>query len=295
MKLPYSVIIILFNPNSTGKSRQNAEKLGRDLRSAAPTAKIRVRPTKRRGHAEAITFRTALVNRHALVISVSGDGGYNEVVNGAMHARRVGRPITVGLLPAGNANDHYATRHHGDLVTRILAGDEDKIDLLKLESRSRRRRIVRFGHSYIGLGLTPQAGEKLNAQKLNLWQEIKIVTNVLMHLTPVRIEVDGEPRSYNSLIFSNVGRMSKVIRLPEHRDDNGKAEVSHIYSRNKFELISQLVHAAVIGLNTDEHLSEFTFRTIRQTTVQIDGEIVRLDPRVDARVSVAPRSLSCIV
>lgn len=295
MKFPYSVVIILFNPNSTGNSRQNAEKLGRDLRAAAPKAKIRVRPTKRRGHAEAITFRAGLANRHALVISVSGDGGYNEVVNGAMHARQMRRSITVGLVPAGNANDHYATRHRGDLVKRILAADEDTIDLLKLESRSKRRRIVRYGHSYIGLGLTPQAGEKLNAHKLNLWQEIKIVTSVMLHPAPVRIEVEGELRSYNSLIFSNVGRMSKVIRLPEHRDDNGKVEVSHIYSRNKVSLISQLAQATVLGLTTDESVSEFKFRTVRQTSVQIDGEIVRLDAGVGSRVSVAPKTLTCIV
>lgn len=291
MKTPYSVIVVLYNPNSTGKSKQKAHQLARDLKEAIPNARLRLRPTKRRGHAEAMTYRTALTARHALVISVSGDGGYNEVVNGAMHARRMGRNVTVGLVPAGNANDHYATRHRGDFIKRIIAGDEDTIDLIRLHAR----RLTRYGHSYIGLGITPVAGEKLNAKKLNLWQEIKIVSSVLLHPAPVRIVVDGQTRSYDSLIFSNVQRMSKIIRVPDHSGDDNTVEVSHIYFRNKFKLIAALVHAAVIGLDVDERISRFDFRTTQRTSVQIDGEVVRLPKAVNARIDVVPHALHTIV
>lgn len=291
MKQPYSVIVILYNPNSTGKSQQKARQLERDLKAAIPNVRLRLRPTKRRGHAEAMTYRTALTSRHPLVISVSGDGGYNEVVNGAMHAQRLGRKITVGLVPAGNANDHYATRHRGDFIKRISTGDEDAIDLIRVHSR----RLTRFGHSYVGLGLTPVASEELNAHKLNLWQEIKIVTNVLLHLKPVRIIVDGEMRSYDSLIFSNVNRMSKVLRVPKHSGDDNTVEMSHYYYPNKLKLIAALVHAAVVGLDTKESVNSFTFRTIQRTPLQIDGEVVKLARGVTAKIDVLPHAIGTIV
>lgn len=291
MKHRYSTISILYNPNSTGKSDEKARTLARDLRKAMPDVKLRLRATKRRGHAEAMTYRTALTSRHPLVISVSGDGGYNEVVNGAIRAQRLGRTITVGLVPAGNANDHYANRHRGDFVKRVMEADEDRIDLIRLKTR----RLTRYGHSYIGLGLTPLASEKLNKSKLNLWQEIKIVTSVLLHLKSIKIIVDGHVRSYDSLIFSNVGRMSKVLRVPDHTDDDGKVEVSHLYNRNKLKLIASLVQAAVLGLAADDKVSEYKFRTIKQTSVQIDGELIKIGADVDTHISVVPHTLRSIV
>lgn len=289
--MKYSNIVILYNPNSTGKSRQKAKQLESDLQKTIPNVKLRLRPTKRPGHAEMMTYRTALVSRHALVISVSGDGGYNEVVNGAMHAKRLGRKVSVGLVPAGNANDHYATRHRGNFIKRIVAGDEDHADLLKLQSR----RMTRYGHSYIGIGITPQAGEKLNARKLNLWEEAKIIFNVLLHYKSVKVIVDGDERHYNSLIFSNVGRMSKVIRVPKYEPDDGKFEVNHLYFRNKLKLIAALAQAAVLGLVPDEQVTRFDFKTIRKINAQIDGEIIKLGAHSSVRVSIAPHALECIV
>ena len=287
----YSTILIIYNPNSTGKSQKKAEGLERALRDADPDIRVRLRPSKRRGHAESVAYRTALVNRHELIISVSGDGGYNEVVNGAMRAKRVGRSVTVGLVPAGNANDHYASRHRGIFVKRVIDGDEDRLDLIRLHAH----RQTRYGHSYIGLGLTPQAGEKLNTRKLNLWEEVKIVASVLMHLKSVKILVDGEVRHYNSLIFSNVGRMSKIIRVPKYVKDDGKMEVSHLYYRNKLKLISSLGQAALFGLDADEQVNAFAFRTIKPITAQIDGEIVKLAGNTNVRVTISPHALGAIV
>ena len=292
MKYHYSTILIVYNPNSTtGKSKQKAERLAAELRKAIPNPRLRLRPSKRPGHAEALTYRTALISRHALVISVSGDGGYHEVVNGAMRAKRVGRSVTVGLVPAGNANDQYANRHRGNVVKRIAEGDEDRVDLIQI----RARRMTRYGHSYIGIGITPQASEKLNARKLNPWEEIKIISNVLIHLTSVKIIVDGDLRHYNSLIFSNVRRMSKVIRVPRHKGDDGKIEVSHIYHRNKLKLISSLAHAALFGLEADERVSSFDFRTIKQTAMQIDGEIVEVGAHTNVHIKVIPHVIGVIM
>lgn len=294
--MKYSTILIIYNPNSTGRSKRKAYEVARDLRYAIPKGKIRVRASKRRGHAEALAYRAALLSRHALVISVSGDGGYNEVVNGALRAQALGRRATVGLVPAGNANDHYASVHRGDIITRISEGDEERIDVLRLRATSHGKRIQRYGHSYIGIGLTPQAGEKLNQKKLNMWQEIRIIAHVLLHPKSAKILHDGEIRHYDSLIFSNVGRMSKIIRVPKYgSSDDGVFEVSYLYQRNKIELIRQLANAALLGMKAEITTGEFVFETLRSLPVQIDGEIVKLAAGMKVTIDIRPHALRCIV
>jgi diacylglycerol kinase (ATP) len=291
----YSIIAIIYNPNSTGDSRGKATTLARELRTALPKLKVRLQATKRVGHGEFIAYRTALLARHALIISVSGDGGYNEVINGAMRAQQLRKRVTVGLVPAGNANDHYASVHRGNIVDRIVASDEDRIDILRLTTTNGRR-VTRYGHSYIGIGLTPQAGEKLNQKTLNLWQEIKIVTSVLLHPKSVKVLIDGEVMHYDSLVFSNVGRMSKVIRMPRYgSSSDGVFEVSHVYNRNKIKLMHQLAQATLFGLETEMRREPFSFETLRPLSIQIDGEITRVGAGADVVITLLPSALPTIV
>src|SRR3982750_2899542 len=103
----YDAITIIYNPNSTGPSEAKARVLHEDLIKRRKRTKITLTPTKRAGHAEDLAYKAAHANRRALIISSSGDGGYHEVINGALRAQLEGAKPTVGLLPAGNANDHY--------------------------------------------------------------------------------------------------------------------------------------------------------------------------------------------
>ena len=65
-----------------------------------------------------------------LIVSVSGDGGYNEVVNGVMDA---GNDRAVcAVRAAGNANDHRRVTREQPLADAIVAGDVRRIDLLRL-------------------------------------------------------------------------------------------------------------------------------------------------------------------
>ena len=65
-----------------------------------------------------------------LLVSVSGDGGYNEVVDGTMQA---GNDAAVcAVLPAGNANDHRRATREQPLADAIVTGSVTRIDLLRL-------------------------------------------------------------------------------------------------------------------------------------------------------------------
>jgi diacylglycerol kinase family enzyme len=74
--------VVIFNPPSTGDGPPLAEELHADLALRLPDIPVRLYPTERAGHARDIA-REATQTGHPLIVSVSADGGYNEVVDGS--------------------------------------------------------------------------------------------------------------------------------------------------------------------------------------------------------------------
>jgi diacylglycerol kinase (ATP) len=292
----YTSIAIIYNPNSTGSSEDLARDLDTKLRQAMPGFPVELIATTHAGHAEELAYDRARASTNALIVSASGDGGYHEVVNGLMRAKAEGADPVAGLLPAGNANDHFNNLHHHDIVEAIAGGIEQKIDLLELSGTRDGKPYNRYAHSYIGLGLTPQAGAELNKTKLNWLNEMWIVVKVLFTLRPVRLMVDGHRQAFDSLIFSNVTRMSKVITLAEDASaKDGKFEVTAFHRRNKLRLIASLVKASTLGLAGDTQVTSYKFTTIRRTLVQLDGEITTLDATTEVKIGLARADFRCIV
>src|ERR687897_458691 len=95
-------IVIIFNPKSTGRAPELAEELRDELTERLPTVPLELRPTQHAGHARDLAREAAGAGR-PLLVSVSGDGGYNEVVDGVMQAGDTG--AGAGRLPPGNADD----------------------------------------------------------------------------------------------------------------------------------------------------------------------------------------------
>ena len=85
MSRPFDAVEIVFNPQSTGDAQERAEELSAQLAERAPELPVTMRPTERAGHGREIARDAARAGR-PLVVSVSGDGGYNDVVNGLMEA-----------------------------------------------------------------------------------------------------------------------------------------------------------------------------------------------------------------
>ncbi|WP_444826170.1 diacylglycerol kinase family protein, partial [Arthrobacter sp. H41] len=75
----FDTVSIIFNPNSTGDAPKLAGELHEQLRELlSDKTEIRLQPTEHAGHAIDLA-RDAAAAGNALVVSVSGDGGYNEV------------------------------------------------------------------------------------------------------------------------------------------------------------------------------------------------------------------------
>ena len=79
--------VVIYNPPSTGDGSRLAEELHADLALRLPDIPVRLYPTERAGHARDIA-REATQTGHPLIVSVSADGGYNEVVDGSCGRQR---------------------------------------------------------------------------------------------------------------------------------------------------------------------------------------------------------------
>ena len=295
--MKFTTIAVIYNPNSTGPSKKLAESFKEDLLSKLPTQKIELIATEHAGHAEELAYTIAKQSESPLIVSSSGDGGYHEVINGALRAQAEGAMPTTGLLPAGNANDHYSDLHSGDIIDIIANQEPTDIDVLTLTGVSDGKKVQKWSHSYIGFGLTPKVGRELNKTKLNALNETWIVIKALVTLKPISLKIDSNTRSYDSIIFSNVDRMSKyfTVSRPSHVGD-GKFEVTIFRKRNKLKLMAMLLKSSLIGIKENMRANEFALETTdKQTLVQLDGEIMTLDAHSKVLISIDTQALRCIV
>ncbi|MEO5949210.1 MAG: diacylglycerol kinase family protein [Candidatus Saccharimonas sp.] len=294
--MKYSTIAIIYNPNSTGSGKTLATELKKDLALRMPKQTVELLKTTHAGHGEEIAYRLAKKHTNPLIISASGDGGYHEVINGALKAQHEGaKPIT-GLLPAGNANDHYHNLHRTDTTDTIVNGTTRDIDVLTLEGVSKGKKLMRYAHSYIGFGITPKAGSELNKHKLNFFNQIWLVLRVLFTAKSVKLRIKGRTHHYDSVITGNVEKMSKVLKVSKSsRITDGKFEVTMFRRRTRLTLIGLLLHASLLGAKEDMRVSTFSLRTVRATLVQADGEISQLDSDTNVMIGIEKQALRCIV
>ena len=294
--MSYTTIAVIYNPNSTGSGEALARKLKTRIKARLPKQKVELIETEHPGHGKELAYNLSKTSKNPLIISSSGDGGYNDVVNGVMKAKKEGFHPTAGILPAGNANDHFNNLHDEDLVEQIVKGAVKNIDLLKISGRSKGQSVERYAHSYIGFGLTPIVGNELNKEKLNLVKEFFIVARSLFKVRPVQLMIHRKVQRYESIVFSNVDVMSKYLKISQPSSlTDGKFEVTIFRKRSKLSLIFLLLQATTKPVQEDAQVKKFVFRTIKKTLVQADGEIFELDPDSKVRISIEKQVLPCVV
>ena len=269
-------IIAIYNPNSTNNAAEKAEQFKTAAKKAGFT--VHLFKTTHAGHAEEIAFAVAKQYTRPLIISVSGDGGYNEVVNGVMRAKHTDntkRPV-VAVIGAGNANDHKrTTRGNTPLLTLIKRDKPKLIDLVRLTTKD----IERYAHSYIGLGITPEVGIELNKHSLSFVKELQIILKTFRDFTPFEIIIDGKRKRLGSLVFANIPGMAKVIKLSDKPTlSDGEFDIVKLSYRGKWRLILDMLLLA-IRAKRSRSASTSTFRTTSKLPVQLDGEIEELAAR----------------
>lgn len=279
-------VYIIYNPKSTGRSRANAEALQSKLQAKQIACKLI--GTKRAGQARDLAAKYAGPDR--IIISSSGDGGFNEVINGILNSQY---PETVvGLLASGNANDHHTARHRGNLVTRIAQTDVKKYDGLRVSWSDQ----VHFAHSYVGLGMTAVIGKQLTEHELNPLLEVWLVLRNLFRRRPVRIKIDGRTRSYDSFVCSVVSKMAKYLNFP---DDESRPHGEFIIARRRAgslsELLRHLFHLSLRPRRDAPSAKRLVLTTLAETPLQLDGEVIDLPAKTEVTIECLPASLQTII
>lgn len=282
-------IYIIYNPVSTGSSHSAAKEFRQTLRTLSiPTKLLK---TDYPGHAGEIAAAHA-TEHSTLLVASSGDGTYHEIVNAVLKNSSASSRVVTGLLPSGNANDHYHFVHEGDTIERIKSGDVRKIDTLEVSYAT----TTEYAHSYAGLGITSQIGTELNKHSLNHLKELWLVLANLFRIRSVALIVNGKKQRFDSLVFSTNGRMSKVLTLSKDAQiDDGLFEVNALHTTRVPRLFHFLVKASTIGIDTAPQQSSFHFTTTHKTTMQLDGEIITLPAKTEVTIRSHKRSLHCIV
>lgn len=285
-------VIILFNPKSTGGSKENAYQLAKELRQKGIT--VEVQKTKYPGHGEEVARDIARSGRRCILISSSGDGGYHEVVNGALtHPKS---PLVVGVLPSGNANDHFSALGSDSLTQAIARNRFKRIDTIRVSGTKDGKPWVRYAHSYVGLGVTATAAKRLTEERPNAITEKWIVLHALFTFRSVKLKEHGKVRRYSSVLFGNINRMSKVIKLSEGASvTDGKFDMSAIRFKSRFSLLLYLATAATIGFKDAVQKSKYSCVTVKALPIQLDGEAFLLDAGTKLTVESVHKNLHCVL
>lgn len=284
-------VLVVFNPGSTGDAASLAKELRDDLAGARPQLPVELKPTEYAGHARDIAREAASGQVRTLIVSASGDGGYNEVVNGIMDVP--GTTAAAAVLPAGNANDHDRVTSRRPLRDAIVDGSAERMDLLALTVGDG---PVRYAHSYIGFGLTPVVALEIEEGGKGTVREIVSTIRSFLGFTPFPLQfADGTVRRIDNLVLANIPEMAKVAELSDHgRPDDGRFEVVLMEHRPKWRVLFTAIRAAVRGLGRQPAAEDFRFTALDAMPVQIDGEVDDLEAGSAVRVQIAAGALSVV-
>ncbi|NIZ90455.1 diacylglycerol/lipid kinase family protein [Kineococcus rubinsiae] len=294
MSSPFSRVVVVLNPNSTGDGPSNARELRDELSERAPALTVDLVETQHAGHAEDLAYDAVTTHDDVLVVSASGDGGYHEVVNGVVRAGREGATSgAAAVLPSGNANDHATAVQGRPLVEAIVAGARTRLDLLEVRAGDVAPRVA---HSYVGVGITPVAAAALNEHHLDAVKETVLVARTFWHYRPLTIRHDGRDIDLDSLVFANIDRMAKYATIDEDSaPDDGRYETLLIRHRSKLRLVADFTRVLRGKHEVVSRSEPYTFTTYTPMPLQLDGEVMEVDGGTDVVVRCLPRALKTVV
>lgn len=290
----FDKVVVIYNPKSTNDAPKVAKEFAKEISEFKPELVA----TKRAGHAEELAREIASNYAHPLIISASGDGGYNEVVNGVMKAVETGKlkePV-VAVLPAGNANDHARTVHGDALLHDLIKQNSVKdMDLLKLTYATNNKTSVRYAHSYIGLGISAEAGAAINEVESNAVADVTAVATTLNQHTPFKIKRHGITRRIDSLIFANIPNMAKVLSIGNKLNvTDGLFEVHRVVHKPLFPRLVALLRMALPVKQKISQYSSYNFTLKSREKVQYDGEVAQLAANTGVTVNSVKHAIKTI-
>jgi diacylglycerol kinase family enzyme len=198
-----ATVVLIVNPYSTGVSREHVEAVEAALGGAAEVVR---RQTEGRGHATELA--AAAAESADAVVVYSGDGTYNEAVNGA-----AGR-VPFGFVPGGGASvfpralgvDRHPAAAAASIATALREGRTRSIALGRVNDR-------RFLFS-AGLGLDAEAVRKVDGRGRTA--DGRRPSNLVFGLTVARTLLEHRLRMEPQLEIEGRGRAAFVFVANGH-------------------------------------------------------------------------------
>lgn len=289
-KRPFDCIFLIANPKSSGDGLVKAKELRKKLRESFPKTTVEIKKTQRPGHASDIAATLWKKHPRALFISVSGDGGYHDMVNGLMKAagptRR--RPLCA-IHGAGYGNDHQRSiRGDTDLVEALQRGLWRPLDLLKVDILTGRKQTTRYAHSYVGFGITGDVAGEIDKTR-HTWtpQWLEAMRGIVSH-EPIPLSVDGKRGRYHSLLILNVSRFGKFLQGADNtKAADGRFEVVSTRAHNRVKLLRMGLQALSGKLGRHPQKSNTRIDLQSNTPTQFDGEPEEFRAGTTLRISSA--------
>lgn len=128
-------------------------------------------------------------------------------------------------------------------------------------------------------------------------RELATVVRAFNRFRPLRVELaDGRRIAIDSLVFSNIPQMAKVLTLSADGDpEDGRFEVTLTPHESwGGRVLAKVVRAATTGLGPQPSVTEYRFTVLKAAPLQIDGEVMDLRAGDRVRVEIAPRALAIL-
>lgn len=289
-------IAIIYNPKSTGNAPLAAQTLHDDIREHLPRAGVELMPTKYRGHAADLTEILGQTRTGVAVVSVGGDGTYNEVINGAMRIAPSKRPVLIPF-PAGNANDHSRELlGEAKVMSQLIANETQRIDLLRLSVHNPTGDdILSHAHSYIGFGATGRIARMLDKRNFGPVSEKLIAISEILNPSEFRAVVNGTSKKLFSIICSNVAVMGKYLKVSNEADlSDGHFEVVETEAHSRLELLKEVSQTAVGQPAANKSVQNYSMMLMDGVQAQLDGEPVSLPKGATIFITVEREAITTL-
>jgi len=258
--------------------------------------------TERAGHAEEMVIKWA--EDFDVVVSVSGDGTANEIINGIM--RVPSADLKLAMFPAGTADD-FATnmgydRKDKEQSLRAILGDAYRtIDLIRYDDR--------YAAVSFGLGVDSEIAD--GAYK---WKRFRIPAYFYSGLKKCifeerkryHVRFDYEGQTFDDwvliAILCNAPRFGRYIKIhPEAKMNDGilgltiGREMPNLYGLVLFGFACMGGRHGFSRKVSYHQVREMRVECKTVTYAQIDGEVHRFDAGRIINLSALPRALKVLV
>lgn len=242
------------------------------------------------GHASRLA-RGAALKGYTKIISVGGDGTFNEVLNGLIENDRAVADVQLGVLPVGTGSDFARSlrlpKDPRKAWQHLMSGQISPLDVGRIDTRRGAETITHYFANVAGLGFDGEVSDRVNRSGRKSGGTIPYLSTMLASLAKyknksVKVTIDDRTIEgrMNSVVVCNAKYFGGGMFIGPHADwSDGQFDVVILGDFSKLEVL-----ANVPRLYRGTHLlhSKVTFlrgRSIRVETkdlmyLQAEGELI---------------------